>query len=120
MNKLGSIYSGGIECSFALGQRRDNFWTNSYEKRQETLWRLYNYCFTQVNRRKRHLQYLLKSLSDASNIQNTLLIFSHDYFDEAINNVIKAIDFGPYIQIFYPLPIQLYPLEFPGDDPNDW
>lgn len=78
------------------------------------------YCFTQVNRRKRHLQYLLKSLSDASDIQNTLLIFSHDYFDEAINNVIKAIDFGPYIQIFYPLPIQLYPSEFPGDDPNDW
>lgn len=73
----------------------------------------------QVHKRFDYLKHLIDSLSNASNIAQTLLIFSHDYFDDEINHVVNRIDFCRVLQIFYPYSIQLYPNEFPGTDPED-
>lgn len=62
------------------------------------------------------LSQLLESMKKASGIFNALLIFSHDYWDEEINRLIKTVQFAKYIQIFYPYSLQLYPNVFPGED----
>lgn len=85
------------------------------------------------------------SLAQAHDISRVLLIFSHDYYDEDINDLVQTIDFckvmqvsfkrllyvfPPFyathfhiicfqFQIFYPYSIQTHPNEFPGIDPND-
>lgn len=46
-----------------------------------------------VHKRLEYLQYLISSLSRATNIGDALLVFSHDYYSEDINKVIRAIDF---------------------------
>ena len=38
-----------------------------------------------------HLRYLIESLSVATNIEKTLLIFSHDVWDEDINDLIRLV-----------------------------
>ena len=59
------------------------------------------------------------SLSRAKHIENTLLIFSHDYWDPDINNLVASIDFAKCMQIFYPYSIQTHVTEFPGETPGD-
>ncbi|KAL4718746.1 hypothetical protein ACJJTC_001815, partial [Scirpophaga incertulas] len=72
-----------------------------------------------VHTRLTYLRHLIVSLAQARDIDRTLLIFSHDYYDEEINNLVRSIDFTKVMQIFYPYSIQTHPYEFPGTDPND-
>ncbi|KAG9344803.1 hypothetical protein JZ751_010490 [Albula glossodonta] len=73
----------------------------------------------QVHNRLENLKLLIESLRRARGIENVLLVFSHDYWSPEINQVVTAIDFCPVLQIFFPFSIQLYPQEFPGNDPRD-
>jgi alpha-1,6-mannosyl-glycoprotein beta-1,2-N-acetylglucosaminyltransferase len=59
------------------------------------------------------------SLAQAKDIQNTLLVFSHDHYDEDINELVQSIDFCKVMQIFYPHSLQTHPHLFPGEAPND-
>ena len=54
-----------------------------------------------------------------SGIDKTLLIFSHDFWDESINDLVNSVDFAKAMQIFYPFSIQTHPHEFPGESAND-
>ena len=73
----------------------------------------------QVHNRLQYLRQLIISLSAAQGIDKTLIIFSHDFYDEGINELINSIDFAKTMQIFYPYSIQTHPSEFPGESPND-
>lgn len=72
-----------------------------------------------VHDRLEYLEYLIQSLGKADGISDALLIFSHDYYSEDINRVIRQITFCRVMQIFYPYSLQVYQNEFPGPDPND-
>uniref|UniRef100_A0A1A9VZ14 Alpha-1,6-mannosyl-glycoprotein 2-beta-N-acetylglucosaminyltransferase n=1 Tax=Glossina brevipalpis TaxID=37001 RepID=A0A1A9VZ14_9MUSC len=58
----------------------------------------------QVHTRLTYLRYLIKSLSKARGISSVLLIFSHDYYDRNINDLVQSVDFCKVMQIFYPYP----------------
>ncbi|KAL7871719.1 hypothetical protein SRHO_G00067020 [Serrasalmus rhombeus] len=73
----------------------------------------------QVHNRPEYLRLLVESLRKAKGIENVLLIFSHDFWSPEINQVVSSIDFCLVLQIFFPFSIQLYPHEFPGNDPRD-
>lgn len=73
----------------------------------------------QVHKRITYLKHLIESLSHARDISKTLLIFSHDFYDEEINELVRSVDFCRVLQIFYPFSIQTHPLEFPGTDLQD-
>ncbi|XP_061498384.1 alpha-1,6-mannosyl-glycoprotein 2-beta-N-acetylglucosaminyltransferase isoform X3 [Anopheles gambiae] len=73
----------------------------------------------QVHKRITYLRHLIVSLAQARGISRTLLVFSHDYYDDDINDLVQSIDFCKVIQIFYPFSIQTHPTEFPGADPGD-
>lgn len=73
----------------------------------------------QVHKRMTYLMHLIESLSNARDISKTLLIFSHDYYDEEINELVQSIDFCRVMQIFYPYSIQTHPKDFPGDNAHD-
>ncbi|XP_018585859.2 alpha-1,6-mannosyl-glycoprotein 2-beta-N-acetylglucosaminyltransferase [Scleropages formosus] len=73
----------------------------------------------QVHNRPAYLKMLVDSFQKASDIQNVLLIFSQDYFSEEISNIIQGITFCRVLQIYFPYSTQLYPFEFPGQDPKD-
>lgn len=47
----------------------------------------------QVHNRLEYLRHLIVSLAQARDIDSVLLIFSHDYYDEDINQLITTIDF---------------------------
>lgn len=66
-----------------------------------------------------YLRHTIISLAQAAGIENALLVFSHDYYDEEINKLVQKIDFCKVMQIFYPFSIQTHPNEFPGESPND-
>ncbi|XP_035242031.1 alpha-1,6-mannosyl-glycoprotein 2-beta-N-acetylglucosaminyltransferase [Anguilla anguilla] len=73
----------------------------------------------QVHNRPAYLKLLLDSLSKAPDVHEFLLIFSHDYFSEEIDSMIQGIRFCRVLQIYFPYSTQLYPNEFPGQDPRD-
>ncbi|XP_037809089.1 alpha-1,6-mannosyl-glycoprotein 2-beta-N-acetylglucosaminyltransferase isoform X2 [Lucilia cuprina] len=73
----------------------------------------------QVHTRITYLRHLIVSLAQARDISKVLLIFSHDFYDEDINDLVQSIDFCKVMQIFYPHSIQTHPHEFPGVDPDD-
>lgn len=73
----------------------------------------------QVHNRPEYLKLLIKSLQRAAEVDGLLLIFSHDYFSEEINAVVQGITFCKVLQIYFPFSMQLYPKEFPGQDPRD-
>lgn len=73
----------------------------------------------QVHNRLPYLRQLIISLSQASGIDKSLIIFSHDVWDEGINDLVNSVDFAKTMQIFYPFSIQTHPREFPGESPND-
>ena len=54
----------------------------------------------QVHNRVEYLHPLIDSLRKARHIEQTLLVFSHDFFSDEINRVIAAIEFCP-VSIFY-------------------
>lgn len=73
----------------------------------------------QVHNRVQYLYALIESLRKTQRINHTLLVFSHDFYDPNINALVNEIDFCKVLQIFYPYSVQLYPHEYPGEDPND-
>ncbi|KAI7799499.1 alpha-1,6-mannosyl-glycoprotein 2-beta-N-acetylglucosaminyltransferase [Triplophysa rosa] len=73
----------------------------------------------QVHNRPAYLQMLIRSLENVKGIEKALVIFSHDYFSEEITQMVKEIAFCKVLQIFFPYSTQLYPAEFPGQDPRD-
>ncbi|CAF1366404.1 unnamed protein product [Adineta steineri] len=73
----------------------------------------------QVHTRIVYLKKFIEMLQEIETINQTLIIFSHDFIDSNINALIMNITFVPVMQIFYPFSQQLYPNEFPGLDPND-
>lgn len=73
----------------------------------------------QVHNRLQYLRQLIISLSQASGIDNTLIIFSHDFWDDKINDLVNSVDFAKTMQIFYPFSIQTHPSEFPGESVED-
>uniref|UniRef100_A0A0K8TSY9 Alpha-1,6-mannosyl-glycoprotein 2-beta-N-acetylglucosaminyltransferase n=1 Tax=Tabanus bromius TaxID=304241 RepID=A0A0K8TSY9_TABBR len=73
----------------------------------------------QVHTRITYLRHLIVSLAQAKDISRALLVFSHDFYDEDINDLVQSIDFCKVMQIFYPYSIQTHPNEFPGVDPDD-
>lgn len=73
----------------------------------------------QVHTRLIYLRHLIVSLAQAKDIDQVLLVFSHDYYDEEINELVQAVDFCKVMQIFYPFSIQTHPDTFPGESPED-
>lgn len=73
----------------------------------------------QVHNRVQYLYALIESLRKTQGINQTLLVFSHDLYNNNINSLIQEVEFCKVLQIFYPYSIQLYPNEYPGEDPND-
>ncbi|XP_034436025.1 alpha-1,6-mannosyl-glycoprotein 2-beta-N-acetylglucosaminyltransferase [Hippoglossus hippoglossus] len=73
----------------------------------------------QVHNRPEYLKLLIKSLKEIKETHSFLLIFSHDYFTEEINTIVQGITFCRVLQIYFPFSTQLYPNEFPGQDPRD-
>ena len=55
----------------------------------------------------------------AKDIDRTLIIFSHDYWDDQVNELVESIDFAKTLQIFYPYSIQTHSDTFPGESAND-
>lgn len=73
----------------------------------------------QVHNRPEYLRLLIRSLEKAAEVHSFLIIFSHDYFSEEINAIVQGISFCKVLQIYFPFSTQLYPSEFPGQDPRD-
>ena len=49
----------------------------------------------QVHDRVDYLQHLIKSLRTAAEIDQILLIFSHDYYSQEMNKLVSSVDFCP-------------------------
>lgn len=73
----------------------------------------------QVHTRLIYLRHLIVSLAQAKDIDQVLLVFSHDFFDPEVNELVQAVDFCKVMQIFYPFSIQTHPNSFPGESPDD-
>ncbi len=77
------------------------------------------YTCPQVHNRLEYLKQLISSLSASRGIERTLLVFSHDFWDESVNELVASVDFAMTLQIFYPYSIQTHPDAFPGESPED-
>ncbi|CEF59747.1 Alpha-1,6-mannosyl-glycoprotein 2-beta-N-acetylglucosaminyltransferase [Strongyloides ratti] len=73
----------------------------------------------QVHNRLDYLQILINSLENLHNIENCLIIFSHDVYKPEIDKPIKNITFGRVLQIYFPYNLQLFPNIFPGLSNDD-
>lgn len=73
----------------------------------------------EVKERLEYLKHVIHGLSKVEGIDEVLLIFSHDFYGEKINQAIEEIGFCKVLQIFNPHSIQLHPKQFPGHDPKD-
>nr|XP_053642457.1 alpha-1,6-mannosyl-glycoprotein 2-beta-N-acetylglucosaminyltransferase-like [Cherax quadricarinatus]XP_053642466.1 alpha-1,6-mannosyl-glycoprotein 2-beta-N-acetylglucosaminyltransferase-like [Cherax quadricarinatus]XP_053642477.1 alpha-1,6-mannosyl-glycoprotein 2-beta-N-acetylglucosaminyltransferase-like [Cherax quadricarinatus]XP_053642486.1 alpha-1,6-mannosyl-glycoprotein 2-beta-N-acetylglucosaminyltransferase-like [Cherax quadricarinatus] len=73
----------------------------------------------QVHNRLENLRYLVESMKKVRGIEETLVIFSHDFWDAAINDFVRNISTFRVMQIFFPFSIQLHPFSYPGRDPRD-
>ena len=54
----------------------------------------------QVHRREGYLKQLLESLRQASDIEKTLLVISHDYYYDEMNALVQSIDFCRVSQMY--------------------
>lgn len=73
----------------------------------------------QVHSRANYLKALIDSLRDVQGIERTLVVFSHDIYDDQMNRLVESIRFCATLQIFYPLAMQVNPRRFPGRDACD-
>ncbi|XP_050394032.1 alpha-1,6-mannosyl-glycoprotein 2-beta-N-acetylglucosaminyltransferase-like isoform X2 [Patella vulgata] len=73
----------------------------------------------QVHDREKELKILVDSLRNVKDIENTLVIFSHDLFLPNINDVIEDIEFCSVMQIFFPHALQIKKNQFPADSMSD-
>jgi len=53
----------------------------------------------QVHNRTEYLRHLVSSLRKAVDIEQTLLIFSHDFYSDELNDIVASIDFCPVCYI---------------------
>lgn len=72
-----------------------------------------------VNDNIQYLKHLMYSLSKVNGIDKSLIVLSHSYYDEKINEFVKSVDFSLVLQIFFPYSLQLYPNAFPGPNEDD-
>lgn len=56
----------------------------------------------QVHNRIDYLKYVVESLRNVKYIEETLLIFSHDYYLPEIDKIVDSIDFCATLRIYYP------------------
>jgi alpha-1,6-mannosyl-glycoprotein beta-1,2-N-acetylglucosaminyltransferase len=105
-----------ISREFVQRKNREQFMYNSNLFSSETTRYI---LLVQVHTRVVYLKKFIEMLQRVELINQTLLIFSHDFIDPEINILVTNITFAPVIQIFYPFSQQLYPDEFPGLDPDD-
>ena len=49
----------------------------------------------QVHNRTEYLRHLVGSLRKAKDIEKTLIIFSHDFYSDDLNDIVSSIDFCP-------------------------
>ncbi|CAH1406548.1 unnamed protein product [Nezara viridula] len=75
--------------------------------------------FIQVHTRIVYLRHLIVSLAQAKGIESTFIVFSHDFYDAEMNELVQSIDFARVMQIFYPYSIQTHPDTFPGKSKGD-
>ena len=73
----------------------------------------------QVHKRRNYLSHLIQSLSLSAGLEKTLLIFSHDVWEEEINDLVRSISFARTTQIFFPLSLQTHRTVFPGQASGD-
>nr|XP_045615364.1 alpha-1,6-mannosyl-glycoprotein 2-beta-N-acetylglucosaminyltransferase-like [Procambarus clarkii] len=73
----------------------------------------------QVHKRLENLHYLVESMSAVEGINKSLVIFSHDLWDPAINAFVRNITNFRVMQMFFPFSLQLHARTFPGNDPAD-
>ncbi|XP_067884486.1 alpha-1,6-mannosyl-glycoprotein 2-beta-N-acetylglucosaminyltransferase-like [Heterodontus francisci] len=73
----------------------------------------------QVQHKTQYLRLLIESLQQSPDIQRVLLIFSLTHLSQEIIDIVRSVDFCQGIQIIFPYSLQLYPEEFPGQDPLD-
>ncbi|PAA73552.1 hypothetical protein BOX15_Mlig004091g1 [Macrostomum lignano] len=73
----------------------------------------------QVHDRIGYLYLLIDSLRRVKDVEDCLLVFSHDVYSSAINALVRSIRFARVLQIFYPYTKQIYFDRFPGNDPRD-
>ncbi|XP_061712823.1 alpha-1,6-mannosyl-glycoprotein 2-beta-N-acetylglucosaminyltransferase-like [Cydia pomonella] len=71
-----------------------------------------------AGRRAARLQWLLASLADVTNIGDALLVISHSFYDEAVNELVKRVDYCRVLQLYFPYSVQLFPNRFPGAELN--
>ncbi|VDQ16696.1 unnamed protein product [Trichobilharzia regenti] len=80
---------------------------------------LFSLSSIQVHNRTLELTLLIESLRRVKGIEKALVIFSHDFYSDEMNNLIASIRFTRTVQIFYPHSTQIFPNSFPGTDPRD-
>ncbi|CAG0887461.1 unnamed protein product [Cyprideis torosa] len=92
----------------------------SPEVHQETIVPLRYVIVVQIHRRINELGFLLESLANVAGINGSLIIFSHDFYDPAIIDLIrKSVSFARYMHIFFPFSIQTHPGQYPAQSPDD-
>lgn len=95
---------------------RNKYFINKLLKENKTILVI----LIQVSSRLNYLKELISFLKNTRYINETLVIFSHDFINHQINNLIKNVTFCANLQIFYPYSLQIYSNKsFPGKDPND-
>lgn len=67
----------------------------------------------QVHTRINYLRHLIVSLAQARDISRSLIIFSHDYYDEDINDLIQSIDFCKVMQVSAMFYVEMFIREIP-------
>ncbi|KAK4303769.1 hypothetical protein Pmani_024241 [Petrolisthes manimaculis] len=73
----------------------------------------------QVHKRLSNLQYLVASLLSVRGVNQSLVIFSHDFWSQEINHFIRGIVGFRVMQFFFPHSLQLHPNQFPGPSKGD-
>ncbi|XP_069984298.1 protein starmaker isoform X7 [Penaeus vannamei] len=73
----------------------------------------------QVHKRLEYLTQLVESMKGVRGINDTLVVFSHDFWDDHINAFVQNISEFRVMQMFLPYSMQLHPAAFPGRDPRD-
>jgi alpha-1,6-mannosyl-glycoprotein beta-1,2-N-acetylglucosaminyltransferase len=97
-----------------------SFYNNLQEEEEVDNGNYSDIILVQVHKRIKYLQKLIESLNNLNlNDKNILVIFSHDFYDIEMNELIKNESKFLHRQIFYPYMLQLYENKFPGLDPND-
>ncbi|XKL59792.1 hypothetical protein PGB90_000808 [Kerria lacca] len=115
-------YSQKLLNTKEIQQRIEEYNLNQTVRNEDIFGPLQNdslVIIVQVHNRLMYLRHIIISLAQAEGIENSLLVFSHDYYDEDINDLVQNIDFCKVMQIFYPYSIQTHLNQFPGESPND-